>query len=217
MLLRARQTIVFEGDSLTSRRTPTGDTWPFLRLANWHHDYPDLVGEWLFCNLPHLNVKVRSAAVGGSSIDDLHDRYDRAVAPLNPDLLVLTIGNNDPHRGPLDHFERRFDAYLDRLPCPVLYVGNFEPCPGADDTVVERGAASKPYNAAAAERVVSRGGHFLDVGPKLRAKAEALYAQSSYHKIYAEGRHFNAVGSSVLAGLVLAALGAFEAYAAGEG
>lgn len=214
-LIAPGDTIVFEGDSQSSRqRGPAGDTWAYLRMCNWHRTYNELVEEWLFANLPELHLTCRHAARSGSAIMNLEERYETCVKPLNPDLMVFTIGNNDTHRIELNAFTDRLSAYLDRLQddagTKLLYVGGYEACPLADEGVGPRCDRARPYNDAAGRVVTERGGVYLNIGPSLRRKAEKLYEQSACHSVYAEGRHLNALGSHIVAGQVLRAMGAFH-------
>jgi hypothetical protein len=217
MRLKRGDTIVFEGDSLSSRRAgPAMHQWAFGRLMNWHVTFPQLVDQWLFTNLPKLRLTRRHAAVSGSTIDDMLHRYEPVVRPLGPTLMVFTIGNNDPHRMSLEQFEDRLQRYLDRLAADgcdrLLYVGGFGPCPGGDATVGPRCEAAAPFNDAAARRVQQRGGDVLRVGPALRVRAEALHNQSTYHTVYAEGRHLNLLGAHIVATQALQALGVIRVH-----
>src|SRR5512146_2150541 len=116
-LLRVGQTVVFEGDSLTSRRTPPClDDWPYLRLSNWQRTYAEEVAEWLFCNRPDLRLTFHTAAVGGSSCVELRERYEQRVKPLRPAWVILTLGGNDSARKvPLGEFRRTLDEYCRQL------------------------------------------------------------------------------------------------------
>jgi hypothetical protein len=50
-------------------------------------------------------------------------------------------------------------------------------------------------------------GAYCDVGKVLQAKARLLYKQHPAHTVYSDGGHLNAVGSTILAGEVIKALG----------
>ena len=71
-LLRPGQCIVFDGDSLTSRRMrPSLDTWPYLRLMNWERTYADRVAEWLFCNRPDLRLMEAATATSAEASESV--------------------------------------------------------------------------------------------------------------------------------------------------
>lgn len=214
-LLPPRASIVFEGDSLTNRRMrPSLDNWAFLRLAAWDGCFGDEIAEWCFCVRPDLAWNFHNAGVGGSNIRDLTGRYAAMVAPHRPHLVILTIGNNDPHQGVgLEEFRELFDAYAVRLREDsggrLLFLGGFVPCAPLDQdpAVIRRAELSAPYHAIAREVLAARDGLYLDAGAPLAAKARLLRDQSEYHTVYSDGRHLNAVGNTIVAAEVLQALG----------
>lgn len=216
-LLKPGQTLVFEGDSLTSRaRGSNRDSWAYLRMLNWQRTYPEQVEEWLFANLPEFNLKVHHAAAGGSTIAAMERRYETMVSPHQPDVLIFTAGNNDFRKFSESEFEDRLSAYLDQMQSEhqtqLLYLGGVEPCANADESVPRRCDNARPYNIIAGKLVTDRDGVYLNIGDVLTRKAAALYEQADIHTIYAEGRHFNAVGSSIVASLVIEGLGGYDAY-----
>jgi len=215
-LLAAGDRICFEGDSQTSRGvSPTGTSWAYARMSNWQSLYSDMVEEWLFANLPEFKLTFRNAARGGSSIHDLEERYETFVKPYAPSLFIFTLGNNDARK--FDNPQQcvaRTSAYLERLqsdsPCRLLYIGVFEACPGGEENVTAVCERARPFNLALARMVIDRGGSFLNIGEVLKRKATRLREQSKYHTVYAEGRHLNSLGSEIVAGQVLRALGAYQ-------
>jgi lysophospholipase L1-like esterase len=204
--LRPRRgwSIVFEGDSQTNRRTPPSlDTWPYLELMNWRRTWADEFSRLVFCWRPELRLKLHNAAVGGSNVNGLLERIERMVEPHEPDLLLVTIGNNDPFQNvPLDEFTDKLRGYVRRLArrgCRVGFLGNY---PG--EAKVQR---KKPYQAAIRRIAVAEGCGFLDVGRPLVATLREIQRQWDGHTIYSDGTHLNAVGATVVAGAVLGWLG----------
>ncbi len=107
-LVQRGQTILFDGDSLTSRRTPPSlDTWPYLEIMNWRITYADEVSRLLFCLRPDLKLTFHNAAVGGSTCRGLLRRFDDFVLPHRPDWVILTLGGNDARIGvPMPEFKQ---------------------------------------------------------------------------------------------------------------
>lgn len=221
-ILEARQTLVFEGDSMTRRSmSPSADNWPLLRLNNWHRSYAELAEEWIFAHRPDLDIKARHAAIGGSVVPDLLGRYETQVKPHKPAWIIFTIGGNDCARGfTLDQFADGLSRYLEMAQRDAgtrfLYAGGFQPMPGLAAEAVDWVVKAQPFFATARRLVSQAGGLAPDIGAALRAKAEQHFAQSSYHTYYGDGVHLNALGNHVLAGLVLEALGVFSAPRTGS-
>lgn len=207
-------TIVFEGDSQTNRRMrPSLDNWAFLRLSNWDRSYADIVAEWVFCVKPELQWHFHNAGVGGSNVRDIDARYAEMVAPWKPALIILTIGNNDPHQGVgLDEFQKHLTNYTVRAAgdfgARILYLGL------QHGDVLDRPEANDhrqpglSYQNAARDIVLANGGIFIDGGQALERKGRELRAQHPLHTIYSDGSHLNAVGIHILASEILHALGA---------
>lgn len=214
-LLSPDGVIVFEGDSLTRRdMPPSTDDWPLLRMNNWHRSYAELADEWLFALRPDLRIKCRHSAIGGSSIEELHQRYETQTKPHRPAWIVFTLGTNDGARQiPLATFERELSRYLATAARDAgtrcLYVGGFQPMPGLDSENVANLIRNQPYYESASRLVREAGGLAPEIGQSLLIKAEQHYATSTFHTYYADGLHFNALGNHVIAGLVLEALGVF--------
>jgi len=215
-LLKPNQMLVFEGDSLTRRQVPPcADTWPLSRINGWDHSYSEIVDEWLFVNLPAMRLKVRHAAIGGSTCESMTERYQTCVKPLKPDWIIITMGSNDATRGvKITTFVQTLTRYIETARqdsgARFLYAGGFLPMPG----VTEEGRAKlercQPYYKAAKQAVRSAGGIVPPMGDAMLRQAEALYATSPYHTFYADGNHLNGLGNRVLASLVVQALGAHE-------
>ncbi|NLF38354.1 hypothetical protein GX586_02845 [bacterium] len=208
-LLKPGQTIMFDGDSLTSRRMPPClDTWPFLRLANWHISYAELVQEWLFCNKPDLRLTFRNAAVGGSSCRNLLDRLDSMVMPCKPDWVVFSIAGNDAAQNiPAAEFREKLLKYCTQLKkahgTRFLFLGGFDKPFGS----IKKSIAKRRQNYAIARDIMKQvGGIYFDIGIPMKKKADLLLKQSPYHTIISDA-HFNLLGNHIIAGLVLEALG----------
>jgi lysophospholipase L1-like esterase len=212
-LIEKGQTILFEGDSLTSRLTPPAhDNWPFLRLMSWHRTYADIMQEWLFCNRPELDLKFRNSAVGGSSAGEILARFDLIVPVVRPNWIIMTTAHNDVARQvPLDQFHRELTTYSTRARqtcgARLAVIGGFLPCPTLPAESMLLRPEMADYYRTARQAAESTGGVWLDIGPSLLAKATLLYQQHPLHTIYSDGGHFNEVGNQIVAFLVLEAMG----------
>jgi lysophospholipase L1-like esterase len=198
-------TIVFDGDSITNRRTPpTLDTWPYLQLMNWQGTWADEVARLLFCWRPELRLGFHNAAVGGSIAADLVERFDRFVAPHRPKLVIATIGSNDSARQiPLKDFAAHVESYtaaVARLGGKVAWIGGL---PGPDGPYPRK----VPYVKILRDSARRHGGWCLEPGAEMVKAQAALRAQWDGHTLFSDGNHLNAAGSAFVAGVVLRWLG----------
>lgn len=213
LLLKPGDRIVFEGDSLTSRRRPgTLDTWPFLELMSWHETYAHHVARLLFCLRPDLRLAFTHTAVGGSSCRELAGRLEGLVLPLEPAWVVMTIGPNDAARKiPVKEFRHTLADYARRIRDAgggrVMFLGGKRPCPLCPPEQLTAYRACSPYYRALQQVARDYGGVYCDVAKALQAKARLLYKQHPAHTVYSDGGHLNAVGNIILAGEVIKALG----------
>jgi lysophospholipase L1-like esterase len=114
--LRHAQHIVFIGDSITDcghrdRVQPDGD------------GYMSLVRALVTARRPELGLKWTNRGIGGDTVRDLSERWERDVVDLQPDWLSVMIGINDVWRAfgnrpeeavPLDEFEQTLRHLLER-------------------------------------------------------------------------------------------------------
>lgn len=84
-----------EQENKSFRVAAFGSSNTQLSFANaGRHNWVD----WLHMNLQHTigtHVTVTNLGIGGDKADDLLNRMERDVMPLNPSLVIVTIGGND--------------------------------------------------------------------------------------------------------------------------
>ena len=203
-MLERGQKIVFEGDSLTSRRTPPSlDTWPFLRLMGWDRTWADDFSEMLFSFRPDLRLEFHNSAVGGSTIDDVLNRFEKSLAPHKPAWVFMTIGNNDPARKiPLKSFSEKISRFTGQVSKVsggrVAFLGG---------TFKTKNDARKPFHDELRRLAPRHGGLYIDIGSALRSRTEELKKAHKLHTIHSDDGHLNRVGNLIVAGTVLRALG----------
>jgi len=202
--------ILFEGDSLTDRNKTR---WPFLRMMNWDLSWADEVEEAVFCWRPAADVNFRNNAVGGSCINNLIERMD-ALKEYNPDLVMFTLGTNDPNFGiSVEEFKNKLTSYVKEvngLGAKVVLMGGFKLCPNYDDPAGEAFAKSEQYYLTMKLVAEETGNIYLDVGEELYQASTALYEKCPLHTIYSDGVHFNQVGAKIIAGAALKLLGVIK-------
>jgi acyl-CoA thioesterase-1 len=87
--LRTNQTFVFVGDSITDsdRDLPA--------YAPLGFGYVHFVGNTLLAKYPQLNPHIVNSGVGGDTVYDLQDRWQKDCIQHRPDVLSVLIGVND--------------------------------------------------------------------------------------------------------------------------
>ena len=212
MRFQPGQTVVFEGDSNTSRRGgPSQSTWPYLRLMRWEGSWADRMAELLFCWRPDLALRFANNAVGGSSCEAISKRID-TVLLLKADWVLITTGGNDVRLAiDPEEFMDVWRSYCTRLhqACGARVVFLTVWGEAVDSPPKMRSEKIEPYrerlDALADELPGVR--HF-DLGPALSEASAALKAQWSDHTVFSgPDGHYNAVGDLVIAGEVLRRFG----------
>jgi lysophospholipase L1-like esterase len=213
-LFQPGQTIVFEGDSLTSRDGETRHSWSYLRLSNWQGTWADVVEDFFFCNRPEMELQFRNAAIGGSSVQELLARYDRTVKRIEPDWVLLTTGGNDARRFDLDTYENGLNTYLRRLHeelgARVVIVDIFHP--ELWPTTPEIAEKRLRFMAAARKILEKYDGMYINAGDTLYERDRILKKQWEGHTVMADGGHLNAVGARIVGFVVLEAVGALTIH-----
>jgi len=210
--LESEQLIIFDGDSLTSRRSAgRPDTWPFLRLMNWDKPWADMMAEMLFCWRPELHLSFFNAASAGSTCRGLMERFEVNVLGRGPQWVIASLAGNDIRVGvTAKEFRTTMTAYATRVTreagAQVLFFGLSQQGPDYPkaDTLPARRAFYDILDGIARS---TAGVHYVDIGPPLAAKARILKRQSEWHTIYGDGGHFNAVGHLIVTGEMLRVFG----------
>jgi len=87
--LRANQTIVFVGDSITD----TGRAEPAYQPFGY--GYVNFVANHLLAKYPQLNLNIVNTGVSGDTVRKLDARWEKACIKYRPDILSVLIGVND--------------------------------------------------------------------------------------------------------------------------
>ena len=96
MLIGPKERIVFFGDSLTKRTGRMDSEIPADRYAvSYVESYVDLLVKRLLIHFPQLEFTIYNRGVGGDTVLNLLERYQKDVLPLKPTLMFLWIGQND--------------------------------------------------------------------------------------------------------------------------
>jgi GDSL-like Lipase/Acylhydrolase family len=210
--LKKEQLIVFDGDSLTNRRSAgRPDTWPFLRLMNWDKPWPDMVAEMLFCWRPELKLSFFNAGSGGSTCRGLAERFETNVLARKPGWYIASLAGNDVRVGiPLEEFRETMTTcakrLIDECGTEVLFFG-LSDAPADYPKLDTLDARRKFFDILSDIAAKTDGVHYADLGPRFAAKAAALKEQADCHTVYGDVGHFNAVGNLLVAGEILRVFG----------
>lgn len=108
MLLKANQTLLFIGNSITD----CGRTRPVGMGNNGLGDgYVKLAHSLFSANHPDIPLRILNTGISGNRVTDLYDRWDNDVMELRPDWLSVKIGINDVWR--------QFDNPTDPAPVTI--------------------------------------------------------------------------------------------------
>ncbi len=208
------QTIIFDGDSCTNRRSGTGlGDWAYLRMMNWNRNWADIFAELMFCWKPELNLKMRNVAVGGSKSYEILERFDEFVKPHNPDWVFVTIGGNDISvKLTIEESQENVRKYIkkvqDECGGNVIFLSRFKPAPHCPEWKVKMEPARVERYAAIEKTVKECGAFTMDVGTGLLEKSEELVKQWEGHTTYCDADpHYNHIGNTIIAGEVMKGLG----------
>ena len=90
MLIGPKERIVFFGDSLTKRTGRMDSEIPADRYAvNYVESYVDLLVKRLLIHFPQLEFTIYNRGVGGDTVLNLLERYQKDVLPLKPTLIFV--------------------------------------------------------------------------------------------------------------------------------
>ncbi len=212
--LKKDQTIIFDGDSATHRRTGAGlGDWPYLRMMNWNRNWADIFAELMFCWKPELNLTMRNVAIGGAKTYEILERFDEFIKPHNPDWVFVTIGGNDlavklTLEESLENISKYIKKVQDECGGNVIYLTHFKAGPHSPGWKVKIPPDRIERSAAFEKNIKDCGAFTMDVGTGLLEKSEELVKQWEGHTIYSNAdRHFNNIGNTIIAGEVMKRLG----------
>ncbi len=224
--------LLFLGDSITYAGGWVEEVECFLR-TRWPERRWDIVN----AGLPSETVSGLSEAghAGGAfPRPDLHERLDRVLALVKPELVFACYGMNDGIYLPFA--DERFAAYrsgIERLREKVGKAGAkivhltpavFDPVPLGDRVVGDAAAVKDGQMFAGYDGVLARyaqwllekrtaGWSVIDVHGPVRAELDARRAKDAAFRFAGDGVHPNDEGHAVMARAVMHALDAEQAAA----
>lgn len=174
----------------------------------WHNHGRFSWSAWLEASLRnHVGKHVSQTNLGicGETVLNLHDRFDRDVVPLRPDLVIVTIGCNDRWKMPLENYRDGLRRLVDRITAinatPVLQTYYSVQLPGAT-------TPDEPFDAyMQAMRDVAReaGVACVDTHPRFRAWHAG--DEASYVQLLQDTAHLNGLGHLVFGTFCVRAFG----------
>lgn len=142
--LKPDQTILFIGDSITDAGRGTRAYRPF------GFGYVHFTANYLLAKYPELNIRIINTGIGGNTIRDLKNRWDKDCLSYRPDILSVMIGINDLWRthsnqintsAGVEEYEITYQQLLSRLEeqgrCQLVLMEPFMFCGDADNPMLE--------------------------------------------------------------------------------
>lgn len=78
--------------------------------VNYVESYVDLLVKRLLIHFPQLEFTIYNRGVGGDTVLNLLERYQKDVLPLKPTLMFLWIGQNDAKNFDDSRFQKEYPA-----------------------------------------------------------------------------------------------------------
>ena len=120
-LLKDRQVILFQGDSITDAGRDKSKTSEVNKQSAMGNGYAWLAGAELLVDHSKANYSVFNRGISGNKVFQLAGRWDRDCLDLKPNLISILIGVNDiwhklngSYNGTVDIYERDYTALLER-------------------------------------------------------------------------------------------------------
>ena len=111
-VLRAKDTVVFIGDSITDGgRARTGNDYNHTMGQS----YAFIIAATLGTRLAEQDLTFINRGISGNTVTDLQARWQTDVIALKPDVLSILVGINDTFSSKgetLEQFEQRYDQIL---------------------------------------------------------------------------------------------------------
>ena len=89
LLIEPGAKVLFQGDSITDAGRNREDP------ASMGFGYANFVSAWLSAKYPDHKIEFLNRGIGGNTVIDLENRWDRDCTELQPDRLSILIGIND--------------------------------------------------------------------------------------------------------------------------
>jgi lysophospholipase L1-like esterase len=137
--LKPNQTIVFTGDSITDAGRCEHAYQPF------GSGYVHFTANYLLAKYPQFNFRIINTGIGGNTVCDLEQRWQRDCLDYKPDVLSMLIGINDVWRlhtpgrenegVALDLYKQTYDKMLTQVRqqnnCQIILMEPFMFCDDA--------------------------------------------------------------------------------------
>lgn len=200
MLIGPKERIVFFGDSLTKRTGRMDSEIPANRYAvSYVESYVDLLVKRLLIHFPQLEFTIYNRGVGGDTVLNLLERYQKDVLPLKPTLMFLWIGQNDAKNFDDSRFQKGVSCLLEWCRQDNIRVVLLSTSAHRDEhkmVFLER--ADRILLSLSQEYQVD----YVDVKTPMLAVME--YNRSSQHPImlFTDGSHLSELGNMLIADTV---------------
>lgn len=208
MVIEKNSKIVFFGDSLT-RRSWMKDTSTIAKryALDYCESYVDILLKKILVRYPELEIEAYSRGVGGDTTADLLKRVEEDVLNLNPDWVVLFIGQNDAQKGySLEEYQSNLIKLLELFKHHNIQVIQLSttPCPDPEKEWADK--MLDKFDNSIAELSAHYGTIYVDVKKQFKHIKDHNRGDTPSVHVFNEGCHFSELGNILVAELVLDAM-----------
>lgn len=200
MLFAKNDRVIFFGDSLTNRTGVHQNSNLAKRFKlDYTGNYVDILEKRLLVHYPELNLSCYNKGKGGDTTADLLARVDQDVLSLQPNWVVLLIGQNDSAKCSEDEFrynlEMLLQIFVNNSICVLILTTTPSPIP-------DRNITLRRYDLIITESAIK----FAQILVNVKKPFEIVqsYNESSESSVilFSEGCHLTELGNILLADTV---------------
>ena len=191
--------IVFFGDSLTHRTGVTVSPIPARRFClDYSGSYVDILVKRVLIHFPESNFTYHNLGIGGNTVEDLLGRVED-VLELEPDWVVLFIGQNDANRFSLDEYARNLEKLLQIFSDKGIGVIQLSTSPGLDE---QKDEILDNYDKIIEKFCLQFGNQYVDGKTPFTKVLTCNNKAEHAIPLFNQGCHMSELGNMLLADLV---------------
>lgn len=208
MVIQKNEKIVFFGDSLSCRSGMRNAAKIARKYSlDYCGSYVDILLKKILVRYPELDVEAYNKGIGGNTVVDLLSRVEEDVLRLEPDWVILFIGQNDANKGfSAEEYRANLTRLLDIFRNRNIKVLQLSTTPAPSQEKVKENLLLDEYDRIIGELSTQYQNIYVDVKKQCKHIAEYNTGEVPAVNLYNEGCHFSELGNILVAELVLDAM-----------